>query len=56
MKDIDLEAFRPAPDLDASAERYSVIRDADVRTDSRYKCLVCNMSSQLSAWSPPGSQ
>ena len=39
--------FGPAPDLDASAERYSVFRDADVRTDRRYKCLVCNLSSRL---------
>ena len=38
--------FGPTPDLDASAERYSVFRDADVRTDRRYKCLVCEMSSR----------
>ena len=39
--------FGPAPDLDASAERYSVFRDSDVRTDRRYKRLVCESSSRL---------
>ena len=37
----------PAPDVDASAERYSVIRDPDIRTDRRYVCGICKSSSRL---------